>query len=111
MYADTPTMGLNGAPEKTGDPVDCPIPPHVAEVLQNVPQSQKGNTNERYFFLDTFAVEALLSGMRLEKVSIILGHSSVKITEKHCMPWLSSLSNGATSLGFRFISVSNLLPK
>jgi integrase/recombinase XerD len=115
---------------KTGDPVYCPIPPHVAEVLQDVPQSQKGNTNERYFFWtgeglaktitsnwqrsygklfklaglkesdgkpkrchphmfrDTFAVEALLSGMRLEEVSIILGHSSVKITEKHYMPWV-----------------------
>lgn len=37
---------------------------------------------------DTFAVEALLSGMRLEEVSTILGHSSVKVTEKHYMPWV-----------------------
>lgn len=116
--------------KKTGDPVYCPIPPHVVEVLQEVPQSQKENTNERYFFWtgeglaktstsnwqrsygklfklaglkesdgeprrchphmlrDTFAVEALLSGMRLEEVSIILGHSSLKITEKHYMPWV-----------------------
>lgn len=116
--------------KKTGDPVYCPIPPHVAEILQDVPASQKGNTNERYFFWtgeglaktitsnwqrsyaklfklcalkeadgspkrchphmlrDTFAVESLLSGMRLEEVSIILGHSSVKITEKHYMPWV-----------------------
>ena len=26
--------------------------------------------------------------MRLEEVSMILGHSSVKITEKHYMPWV-----------------------
>ena len=37
---------------------------------------------------DTFAVESLLSGMRLEEVSTILGHSSVKITERHYMPWV-----------------------
>lgn len=37
---------------------------------------------------DTFAVESLLSGMRLEEVSMILGHSSVKITERHYMPWV-----------------------
>jgi integrase/recombinase XerD len=116
--------------KKTGDPVYCPIPPHVAAMLQAVPASQKGNTNEQYFFWtgngnvktivtnwqrsygklfkvaalkapdgtpkrchphmfrDTFAVESLLSGMRLEEVSIILGHSSVKITERHYMPWV-----------------------
>lgn len=36
--------------KKTGDPVYCPIPPHVAEMLINVPASQKGNSNETYFF-------------------------------------------------------------
>ena len=36
---------------------------------------------------DDFVVEALLSGMRLEDVSI-LGHSSVRVTEKHSMPWV-----------------------
>jgi integrase len=116
--------------KKTGDPVYCPIPPDVAAALQNVPASQKGNTNATYFFWtgsglaktitsnwqrsylklfklanlrepdgtakrchphmlrDTFAVESLLSGMRLEEVSTILGHSSVKITERHYMPWV-----------------------
>jgi integrase len=116
--------------KKTGDPVYCPIPPHVAEMLQSVPASQKGNTNERYFFWtghgnlktvvtnwqrsygklfklaglkerdgspkrshphmfrDTFAVESLLSGMRVDEVSTILGHSSVKVTERHYMPWV-----------------------
>ena len=116
--------------KKTGDPVYCPIPPDVADMLLTVPASQKGNTNETYFFWtgngnaktvvtnwqrsygklfalaalqepdgtpkrchphmfrDTFAVESLLSGMRLEEVSTILGHSSVKITERHYMPWV-----------------------
>jgi integrase len=116
--------------KKTGDPVYCPIPPDVAELLLTVPASQKGNTNDTYFFWtgqgnaktivtnwqrsygklfklaalkepdgsakrchphmlrDTFAVESLLSGMRVEEVSIILGHSSVRTTERHYMPWV-----------------------
>lgn len=115
---------------KTGDPVYCPVPPHVAELLQTVPSSQKGNTNERYFlwtgaglpktvvanwqrsyrklfalanlrepggepkrchphmFRDTFAIESLLSGTRIEEVQILLGHNSVKTTEKAYMPWV-----------------------
>ena len=128
-----PSTGMSSVmvyQKKTGDPVYCPIPPDVAEMLLTVPASQKGNTNETYFFWtgqgnaktivtnwqrsygklfkltslkepdgtakrchphmfrDTFAVESLLSGMRIEEVSTILGHSSVKITERHYMPWV-----------------------
>ena len=39
-------------------------------------------------FRDTFAVELLLSGVPIERVSILLGHSSVRITEKHYAPWV-----------------------
>src|SRR5689334_9053937 len=109
---------------KTGDPVYCPIPPHVADLLLTVPPTgRRGNaryrrfgpvaasqTNDRYFFWtgngqprsaitgwrqayaklfkradlkepdgtpkrchphmlrDTYAIEALLSGMRVEEV-------------------------------------------
>jgi integrase len=35
---------------KTGDPVYCPLPPHVADMLTTLRASQKGNTNEKYFF-------------------------------------------------------------
>jgi integrase len=111
---------------KTGDPVYCPVPPHVADQLNTMPASQKANTNERYFFWtgngspktivsnwqrtykklfalaglsaemrcfphmlrDTFAVEAILSGMPIDVVSKILGHSSIKVTEKHYLPWV-----------------------
>jgi integrase/recombinase XerD len=37
---------------------------------------------------DTFAVEMLLAGVALEKVSVLLGHASVKTTEKHYAPWV-----------------------
>ena len=37
---------------------------------------------------DTFAFECLLAGVPLDQVSILLGHSSTKITEKHYSPWV-----------------------
>jgi integrase/recombinase XerD len=39
---------------------------------------------------DTFAVEMLLAGVPLEQVSMLLGHKSVKITEKHYAPWVKA---------------------
>ena len=39
-------------------------------------------------FRDTFAVELLLAGVPLERVSILLGHNSIKVTEKHYAPWV-----------------------
>ena len=43
-----------------------------------------------HMFRDTFAVEMLLAGVPLEQVSILLGHKSVKITEKHYAPWVKA---------------------
>jgi integrase/recombinase XerD len=41
-------------------------------------------------FRDTFAVELLLAGVDLQDVSILLGHSSVKVTETHYSPWVKA---------------------
>ena len=41
-------------------------------------------------FRDTFSVELLLAGVPIERVSILLGHSSVRITERHYNPWVRS---------------------
>jgi integrase/recombinase XerD len=41
-----------------------------------------------HMFRDTFAVENLLAGIPIDQVSILLGHSSVKITEKHYAPFV-----------------------
>lgn len=52
--------------------------------LANVP------TGHAHRFRDTFAVELLLKGVDLADVSILLGHSSIKITEKHYTAWVAA---------------------
>ena len=39
---------------------------------------------------DTFAVENLLAGIPLDQVSLLLGHSSIKTTEKHYAPFVQA---------------------
>lgn len=41
-------------------------------------------------FRDTFAIELLLAGVPLERVSILLGHQSVRITERFYSAWTDS---------------------
>ena len=56
--------------------------------LAGVPKGQGNAVSHR--FRDTFAVELLLAGVPIERVSILLGHQSVRITEKHYNPWVRS---------------------
>ncbi|MGH9743531.1 MAG: tyrosine-type recombinase/integrase, partial [Candidatus Acidiferrum sp.] len=44
-------------------------------------------TGHAHRFRDTFAVELLLAGVPLDGVSVLLGHSSIRITERHYAPW------------------------
>jgi hypothetical protein len=37
---------------------------------------------------DTFAVELLLARVPISDVSVLLGHQTVKVTEKHYNPWV-----------------------
>jgi len=41
-------------------------------------------------FRDTFAVELLPAGVPIERVSVLLGHSSIRVTERHYSPWVRS---------------------
>ncbi|MCI0348705.1 MAG: site-specific integrase [Acidobacteriales bacterium] len=101
---------------KTGTPVYCPLPPFVVQALEccsgsryffwtgeSDPKSAVGDwqrTLRRVFklakvpgghahrFRDTFAVELLKAGVPLDRVSVLLGHQSTRITEKHYSPWV-----------------------
>jgi hypothetical protein len=48
-------------------------------------------------FRDTFSVELLLAGVPIERVSILLGHQSVRITEKHYAPWVKGTARAVGS--------------
>jgi len=104
--------------QKTGVPVWCPLPDFVIEALNSfepmnktyffwsgasskdgVARTYMGRFNRifklagvanghAHRFRDTFATELLLAGVPLERVSVMLGHSSVKVTEKHYSPWV-----------------------
>ena len=60
-----------------------------SEALANLFTAAKVQEGHAHRLRDTFAVELLKTGVPIERVSILLGHSSVKITEKHYNPWKS----------------------
>jgi integrase/recombinase XerD len=41
-------------------------------------------------FRDTFAAELLLAGVPLDQVSLLLGHASIKVTERHYAPFVKA---------------------
>ena len=106
--------------QKTGTNVYIPMPPEFFEALNEVEKlsqryyfwSGNGKMETRignfertlksmfakagianghaHRFRDTFAVELLLKGVPMDVVSVLLGHSSIKITEKHYAPWVKA---------------------
>jgi integrase/recombinase XerD len=105
---------------KTGTPVHIVLPEFVVRALEATPRvteryffwsgagklnaaiSTWGERLQRVFkkaavtgghahrFRDTFAVELLQTAVPIERVSVLLGHQSVRITEKHYNPWVRS---------------------
>jgi integrase len=41
-------------------------------------------------FRHTFAIAELVAGTPIDQVSMLLGHSSIKVTEKHYAPWVKA---------------------
>jgi integrase len=104
--------------QKTGVPVWCPLPSFVVQAMNSyVPMnetyyfwsgaSKRDGAARTYMtrlkrafdlagvqgpharrFRDTFATELLLTGVPLERVSVLLGHGSIKVTERHYSPWV-----------------------
>ncbi|HVB57126.1 MAG TPA: tyrosine-type recombinase/integrase [Candidatus Acidoferrales bacterium] len=108
---------------KTGQPVFCPLPEPAITALDAIPKANEkyffwtgrstlhsaiGKWQKRlkrlfelacvtgshaHRFRHTFAVELLLSGVLREHLKILLGHSSVKITERYYAAWTVYLSS------------------
>ena len=106
--------------QKTGVPVNTVLPDFVLKALEATPrvtdkhffwdgglklETVVGSWRKRlvrlfelatvenghpHRFRDTFAVELLLTGVPIERVSVLLGHQSVRITERHYAPWVRS---------------------
>jgi integrase len=66
-----------------------------------------------HMFRDTFAVELLLAGVPIDQVSALLGHRSVKMTEKHYLPWVKARQKQLTASVRRawFTEVRKLPPQ
>jgi integrase/recombinase XerD len=104
---------------KTGTAIRVPLPPKAVEALNALPatggyyfwsgegakKSCVGDYQRAFKKLyelavvkdghahrwrDTFAVELLLAGVPLEQVSVLLGHQSIKVTERHYSPWVKA---------------------
>jgi len=104
--------------QKTGQPVWLPLPKEVVDELENTnPQGKyffwsgnglakstvadwqrslakvfelAGIKGHAHRFRDTFSVNLLQAGVPLETVSVLLAHSSIKVTERHYAPWVKS---------------------
>ncbi len=103
---------------KTGTPVYLPLPTFVLSALEVMPrisgtyffwtgESEIGSATgdwqrtlkavfkeagipdgHAHRFRDTLAVELLQAGVPMDRVSMVLGHSSIRVTEKHYSPWV-----------------------
>jgi len=106
--------------QKTGTPVYVPLPPQAVQALTSMrPANEErffwsgvgkprscmsvwDRSLRRVFeiagvagghahrFRDTFAVALLEKGVPIDVVSVLLGHSSIRITERHYAPWVRS---------------------
>jgi integrase/recombinase XerD len=106
--------------QKGGTPVCVPMPPIFFEALGKVQRlsrryyfwSGEGLMSSRiaddcrvlgkmflragigaghsHRFRDTFAVELLLRGVDMADLSILLGHRSIRVTERHYAPWVKA---------------------
>ena len=58
--------------------------------LQRLFQLAEISKGHAHRFRDTFACELLGAGVPMDRVSVLLGHQSIRVTEKHYAPWTQS---------------------
>jgi site-specific recombinase XerD len=58
--------------------------------LSDVFKEARIENGHSHRFRDTFAVSLLQAGVSLEDVSTLLGHKSLRITQKHYSPWVKT---------------------
>lgn len=104
---------------KANTPVYCPVPEVLLRALDALPtvgqyyfwtghskpktvishwqcdlmelfKAAKVENGHAHRFRDTFAVELLLQGVPMERVSMLLGHRSIRVTERHYAPWVQA---------------------
>jgi integrase len=80
---------------KTAAAKQNPVNAELSGAIERKPAKNNLSEGHAHRFRDTFAVELLLAGVPLGRVSILLGHQSVKITEKHYRPWIRELQEQA----------------
>lgn len=102
--------------QKTGVPVRIPLPPDCIAALgkmkgnaqyffwtgEGLPKTRVGNFQvmltklfkkagvvggHAHRLRDTFATGLLLAGVPMERVSVLLGHKSIRVTERHYSAW------------------------
>jgi len=106
--------------QKTGVPVQCILPDFVVREIEAAPKNserfffwsgesklqtavgvwQQGvpalftlagvSGGHAHRFRDTFAVELLLTGVPLDRVPVLFGQQSIRVTERHDAPWTRS---------------------
>jgi integrase len=81
--------------QKTGVSVFTVLPDFVTRALDAIPRVKSTqlfwrSTGKVEGLRDTFATELLLGGVPIERVAILLGHQSVKVTEKYYSAWTDS---------------------
>jgi integrase/recombinase XerD len=55
--------------------------------LFDLAKTPNGHANR---FRDTFTIQLLLACVPIERVSVLLGHSSIRVTVRHYSPWVRS---------------------
>jgi site-specific recombinase XerD len=103
---------------KTGVKVRCPLPSVAIQALTSIPCEKyffwTGNSKPRtvtsiwqealkklfelagvpgahaHRYRDSFAIGLLQAGVPMERVSILLGHQSIRVTEKHYAPFVKA---------------------